>query len=115
MNMTVEKYVNLPPVEAAKLENITELLKNDRALYDLETLNKKKLSPAFIEKAMPVIAKQKDFAGSFKLYQEKRLNQLSNFKIFYDRVMEYSVKPKEESVNNKHQKSDIPRKTRLNM
>lgn len=101
MKMTVEKYMALSSEDAAKLENITALLENDRALYDLELVSKKKLSPAFIEKAMPVIVKMKGFEGSFRRYEQKGLNPLSNFKIFYDRLHEHNVKPsKEKKVEN---------------
>jgi len=97
MKMTVETYMNLSASEAAKLENIASLLENDRALYDLELKAKNKLSPAFIEKAMPAIVKMKDFEGSFNRYKSNILNPLSNFKIFYDRLHEYSVRPTKEN------------------
>ena len=68
MKMTVETYMNLSASEAAKFENIALLLENDRALYDLELKAKNKLSPAFIEKAMPAIVKMKNFEGSFNIF-----------------------------------------------
>lgn len=110
MKMTVETYAALPPAEAAKSENIKALLQSDRALYDLELYAKKKLSPAFIEKAMPIIVKERGFEGSFQRYQKNTLSPLSNLKIFYDRLHEYSPKPsskKEVAVENA--KSSSPR------
>lgn len=99
MKMTIQQYMDLSPADAAKTENIEALLQNDRALYDLELAAKKKISPEFVEKMMPVITKQRDFEGSFKRYGQKGLNPLSNFKIFYDRLTEYSVRPTNEKKN----------------
>lgn len=98
MKMTVQDYLQLAPQEAAKIENITALLQDDRALYDLELAGKKKLSPVFLEKAMPAIVKLRDFQGSYQKYEKGLLNKLSNFHIFYERVHEYSVQPKKEKT-----------------